>query len=610
MIRFENISKSYGKQHLFDQISFKINAKERIGLVGRNGHGKTTLMRMITYQANPDDGQVVIPKNYRVGYVEQHIAFTQDTVLKEGMRGLSEQEKDHYWKVEKVLSGLGFSHPDMSRHPKEFSGGFQVRLNLAKALVSEPDLLLLDEPTNYLDITSIRWIQQFLIQWPRELLLITHDRSFMDRVITHVVAIHRKRIRKVEGNTEKLYAQIAQDEEIYEKTRINDERKQKELELFITRFRAKARLANLVQSRVKTLAKMEKRDKLELLKDLEFTFRYQAISSKYVMHVENISFSYTQIPMIQNLSLHVQRRDRICIIGPNGKGKTTLLKLFAGQLSPKDGTLNFHPKSLVKYYEQTNVKTLIDNRTVEDEIMSAFVDNDRQQVRNICGAMMFEGDDALKKIQVLSGGEKARVLLGKILASPANLLLLDEPTNHLDMTSCDALLSAIDHFDGAVIMVTHNEMFLNAIAERLVVFQDESPYIFEGTYSDFLDKKGWHNEDALVSNDKNREPNKKTSRKPDKKQRAQMVQQRSKEIKPIKQKIAKIENQIVDKETELDVLNQNMQTASEAGDGHQISKLGQQIHDAQNMIEKLFDQLEQETESLEKAEKRFNGNGL
>jgi ATP-binding cassette subfamily F protein 3 len=606
MIRFENISKSYGKQQLFDQISFKINAKERVGLVGRNGHGKTTMLRMITHKTRPDSGQVVIPKNYQVGYVEQHIAFKADTVLGEGMRGLPAQEQDHYWKVEKVLAGLGFSQSDMNRHPDEFSGGFQVRLNLAKVLVSEPDLLLLDEPTNYLDITSIRWIEQFLNQWPRELMLITHDRSFMDRVITHVLAIHRKGIRKIQGNTEKLYSQIAQDEEIFEKTRLNDERKQKELEQFISRFRAKARLANLVQSRVKTLAKMEKKNKLESIKDLSFRFRYQPISAKYLMHIDNISFSYTSQPLVHNLTLHIQNRDRICIVGPNGRGKTTLLKLLAQRLNPTAGTIDYHPKTLMKYYEQTNVQTLLDSRTVEDEIMVDSVDHDRQQIRNICGLMMFEGDDALKKISVLSGGEKARVLLGKILISPANLLLLDEPTNHLDMASCDALINAINQFEGAVMMVTHNEMFLNAISKRLVVFQDDCPYVFEGSYASFLSKNGWQNESLWIENGKAQPSIIKPDRKQTKKQRAQLIQKRSREINPIKKKIKQIEEHITRLEKNLAQFSIDMQAASESGDSVKIVQLGQDINAAEKKIDSLFDTLEKESMKLEKIEKSFD----
>lgn len=280
MISIENISKGYGGNTLFEDTGFRLNRRERVGLVGRNGHGKTTLFRIITGEESPDTGTVIIPKNYRIGYVRQTIEFTENTVLREGMRGLRGEETDHFWKVEKILFGLGFSQADMDRSPLEFSGGFQVRLNLAKMLVSDPDLLLLDEPTNYLDITSIRWIQGFLNAWPREVMLITHDRGFMDKVVTHTVAIHRKKMRKIEGDTGKLYAQIAQDEEIYEKTRVNDERRRKEIELFITRFRAKARLANMVQSRVKTLGKMEKKDKLDELKNLDFSFRSKPFRGK------------------------------------------------------------------------------------------------------------------------------------------------------------------------------------------------------------------------------------------------------------------------------------------------------------------------------------------
>ncbi len=497
MINVENLTKSFGAQSLFEGVSFKINHRERLGVVGRNGHGKTTLFRMIIGKDHPDSGTITIPKNYRIGYVRQHLDFTEDTVLKEGMKGLPEQEQDHHWKVEKILAGLGFSNSDMQRGPGEFSGGFQVRLNLAKVLVSEPDLLLLDEPTNYLDITSIRWVKQFLINWPHELMLITHDRSFMDKVVTHTMTIYRRKVRKIVGNTGKLYEQIAQEEEIYEKTRMNDERKQKEIEQFITRFRAKARLSNMVQSRVKTLEKMEKREKLEAVKNLAFSFRSKPLSGKHVMSARNISFSYhLKTPLIRDFSISVGPRERICVVGKNGKGKTTLLKILAGAIQPQNGETVYNPAVEKGFYEQTNVRTLVDTRTVEEEFLYSNPDVDRQQARSICGAMMFYGDAALKKISVLSGGEKSRVMLGKLLITPVNLLLLDEPTNHLDMESCDALLAAIDSFDGVVMMVTHNEMFLHALAERLIVFQNNEISVFEGTYQNFLEKGGWEDESS------------------------------------------------------------------------------------------------------------------
>ena len=500
MIAVDNLTKTFGSRVIFDKISFKLNSRERVGLVGRNGHGKTTLLRILLDREEYDSGNVAIPKGYRIGHVRQQLKFTENTILSEGMLDLPAAERDHHWKVEKILAGLGFSDSDMQRHPSEFSGGYQVRLNLAKVLASEPDLLLLDEPTNYLDITSIRWIERFLLSWPHELILITHDRSFMDRIVTHTLGIHRLKARKIAGGTDKYYAQIAQDEEIFEKTRQKDQRRAKEIELFITRFRAKARLAGMVQSRVKTLSKMEKKNKLDKLRTLDFSFRDLAFKGKQLLYVKDLSFSFPgQSPLFEGVDFSLHAGDRMCVIGPNGKGKTTLLKIIAGRLNAGQGELLFHPGVVSGFYEQTNVQSLHPENTIEQEIMTQHSDVDRQLARNICGAMMFEGDDALKKIGILSGGEKARVMLGQLLAKPVNLLLLDEPTNHLDMESCDALLAALDNFDGAVLMVTHNEMFLHALAQRLVVFQNNEVNVFEGSYQEFLDKGGWEDESGKRS---------------------------------------------------------------------------------------------------------------
>ncbi len=614
MISVENIDKSFGDQVLFDEASFRFNARERVGLVGRNGHGKTTLFKMLISEESPDGGNIVIPKNYRIGHVQQHLAFSEETVLREGMLGLPESEKEHHWKVEKILAGLGFSERDMERHPSEFSGGYQVRLNLAKVLVSEPDLLLLDEPTNYLDITSIRWIKRFLNSWPRELMLITHDRGFMDAVVTHTLAIHRKKFRKIAGDTGKLYEQIAQDEEVYEKTRQNDERKRKEIEQFITRFRAKARLANLVQSRIKTLEKMEKRDKLESLKDLDFSFRSKPFAGKQLMNVEHLTFGYEdKPPLFSGLDFIVGPRDRICVIGKNGRGKTTLLKLLAGSLSPRDGMIKYHPKTEMGVYEQTNIKTLVDERTVEEEIIYSDPDMDRQKARNICGAMMFEGDMALKKISILSGGEKSRVMLGKLLSAPVNLLLLDEPTNHLDMQSSDALLETIDSFDGGVIMVTHNEMYLHALAERLIVFHDDDVEIFEGGYDQFLEKGGWQDEDTPSRHEpapdavrKQSPPKPELSKKEIRKRRSDIITERAKVLKPVEKRITDAENTIDACEKDLEKLNADMQAATESGNGDRITELAQAIHTCQTKIDEQFEELETLTELLESRSVQFD----
>ncbi len=611
MISIENLKKSYGSQALFENISFRINNRERVGLVGRNGHGKTTLLRLVIGDEKADGGIISAPSGYRIRYVRQHLNFTEDTVLEEGMTGLPEDEKDHFWKVEKILAGLGFSGKDIHRHPGEFSGGYQVRLNLAKALVSEPDLLLLDEPTNYLDITSIRWVERFLVNWPHELILVTHDRSFMDTVATHIVGIHRCKVRKIEGNTEKYYAQIAQDEEVYEKTRINDEKRRKEIGLFISRFRAKARLANMVQSRVKTLAKLAKKEKLETLGELDFSFRSKPFHSKNVMNVENVCFSYNPgDPLIRKLSFVLHDNDRVCVVGQNGKGKTTLLKLLSQTLTPESGTITCHPGITKGVFEQTNISRLVDSRTVEEEILYTHPDVDRQISRNICGAMMFSGDAALKKISVLSGGEKSRVMLGKLLVTPVNLLLLDEPSNHLDMESADSLLAAIDSFDGVVIMVTHNEMFLHALAKRLIVFQDERVAVFEGTYQEFIEKGGWKDEVVHIKSEQkdigNAESGEKLSRKAIRKMRSELVTRRAKVLKPMEQRISQIEDEIESLETDLETYNQQMVDASQAKDGNKIAELSRDIHTSRTSIDTFFDELEKLTGSLEEEKSIFD----
>jgi len=605
MISIENLSKSYGDQVLFDSVNFRINSRERVGVVGRNGHGKTTLFKLIAGDIRPDSGSITTPKNYNIGYVHQQIEFTRDSVLDEGMTGLSSAEQDHHWKVEKILFGLGFTSDDMQRHPEELSGGFQVRLNLAKALVAEPDLLLLDEPTNYLDITSIRWITGFLAGWPRELLLITHDRGLMDRIVTHTIGVHRRKIRKFAGTTERYYAQIAQDEEVYEKTRINDEKRQKEVELFITRFRAKARLANLVQSRVKTLNKMEKKEKLEVIKTLEFSFRARPFPGKNVMRVQNLTFSYDAgKPLVRDLDFTVSAGERVCVVGKNGKGKTTLLKLLSGRLTQQSGEIMYNPNVVRGVFEQSYLNDLVDTRTVEEEILYSHQDVERQGVRNICGAMMFSGDDALKKIRVLSGGEKSRVMLGKLLATPVNLLLLDEPTNHLDMDACDSLLAAIDNFSGAVIMVTHNEMFLHALAHKLIVFRDDCQEVFHGGYQRFLKRGGWKDEDQTEKTDRIAGSMEKQTRRLTKKDirrmRSKIIIDKGKTLKPIEDRVLQVEKKIEQREGELEQLNKDLVSASQSGKGAKIADLSQQIHNRRTDVDGLYDELESLTVALEK----------
>ncbi len=604
MLNIEAVSKQFGNQTLLDSTGLQINPGEKVGLVGRNGHGKTTLLNMISGKDHPDEGSILIPADYKIGFLSQKIEFSRSKIIDEAMLGLLEHEKDHYWKAEKILAGLGFSQEDMSKSPALFSGGFQVRLNLAKILVSDPDLLILDEPTNYLDITSIRWISKFLVSWPREVLLVTHDRSFMDRVVTHIAGIHRQKIKKIKGDTTKYYMQIVQDEQVWEKTRLNQEKRTKEIEVFISKFRAKARLASMVQSRIKTLAKSRTKDKLQKLKNLEFSFNSLAFAGKQVLTIEEISFGWDKDnSLIKDFSLSVYPEDRIGVIGKNGKGKTTLLKLLSGNLNAFTGSIKLNPGVKQGYFEQTNIQSLNDNLTIEDELLFSWPDSDRQAVRSICGAMMFEKDAALKKISMLSGGEKSRVMLGKLLVTPVNLLLLDEPSNHLDMESCDSLVCALDNFEGAVVMVTHNEMFLHSLANRLVVFKNSSMEVFEGSYQDFLDKQGWEDEEKIADK---KIKTAGLSKKKIRQKKSEIINQKSNALNPVKQKIEILENDIDKNEKLINDINEKLLKASLDQDGSKIQELSKSLSNLEGGNESLFDELEVYMEKFEKIEHDYD----
>lgn len=603
MMNIEDISKQFGDQVLLESTGFQINPGERVGLVGRNGHGKTTLLNMISGRDHPDHGTITCPSGYRMGVLPQECRFSKQRIIDEVMDGLLEHEKDHSWKAEKILAGLGFEQEQLTLNPGVFSGGFQVRLNLAKVLVSDPDLLILDEPTNYLDITSIRWISKFLLSWPREILLVTHDRSFMDSVVTHIAGIHRRKIKKIKGDTSKYYMQIAQDEEVYEKTRLNQEKRTKEIETFISKFRAKARLASMVQSRIKTLEKTEKKEKLEKLKNLEFSFRFVDFPGKQAVKIDDLTFGWDRKhPIIKDLSFSVFPEDRIGVIGKNGKGKTTLLRLLNGNIKPDHGDISFNPGVYSGYFEQTNIQSLNDEFTIVEELLTCSPDSDPQTARNICGAMMFEQEAALKKIASLSGGEKSRVMLAKLLMQPLNLLLLDEPSNHLDMEACDSLVCALDNFKGAVVMVTHNEMFLHSLATRLIVFKGGSIDIFEGSYAEFLKKQGWDEEEKISQT---RQKSGGFSRKQARQKRSELITERSRKTGPVKHKIEALESRIDENEHRIKQIHDSLMKASQDGDGERIQALSIQLSQLENKNETLFDQLEIKLDELEQLDKYF-----
>lgn len=599
-MQIHQLKKEFGDRVLFDQASLSIQPGERIGLVGRNGAGKSTFFKILLGELAPDAGEVVLPKGYKIGALSQHIHFTKPNILDEVLLALPPEQRDQTHLAEKILFGLGFEKADLVRDPQSFSGGYQVRLNLVKALLGNPNLLLLDEPTNYLDILSLRWLKRFLMRFPGEVILITHDRGFMDQVVTHVVGITRRELRKVKGTTALYYQQITQEEELHEKTRQNQERKRKELEGFVERFRAKASKAAQAQSRLKQLEKMETLDALEQEKRLAFRFGHKPCSGKIIMEVQDLSFGHDPAKLLfENLSFSLGREDRLAIIGKNGMGKSTLLNVLAGNLVPTSGSISFHPSLALGHFGQTNVERLSPDLTIEEELTQHNTDLSRVQVRSIAGLMMFEGDQAEKKIKVLSGGEKSRVLLGKILCQQNNLLFLDEPTNHLDMESVESLTEAIEKFEGAVCLVTHNEELLKRVATRLIVFRRGKAEYFYGGYDDFLKKIGWDEDEREEA------AGPKLSHKELKQQRSEWVIKRSKALKPLREKEAELEAVIVGLEKLLGLKEAALVKASEDGKGDEIQTLSQELAELNEKIESLFSKLEEVAEQISAVEEQF-----
>jgi ATP-binding cassette subfamily F protein 3 len=587
MIQITGLTKGFATQQLFEDVTFTLGRGERIGLVGRNGSGKSTLFKILLGEELADKGDVIVPKNYRIGTLKQHLIFTEPTIIEEGMTALRPEAQFDQYKVEKMLMGLGFKTTDFDRAPSDFSGGYQIRLNLAKVLLAEPDCLLLDEPTNYLDIVSMRWLTKFLRAFRGEMILITHDRGFMDDVTTHTMGIWRQHLVKIPGGTEKYFEQIILEEEIHEKTRVNTEKKKKDLEEFVNRFKAKASKATQAQSRMKLLEKMPDLEALAMVSTLDFEFNHKECPGKVLVEVNDLAFGYAEEPLFTDLNFTITRGDKVAIIGKNGKGKSTLLNLLAGELTPTQGNISRNVNLLMGHFGQTNINRLHMDNSIEEEIAAANPDLLPQRVRAICGTMMFTGDLAKKKIKVLSGGERARVLLGKLLARPTNLLLLDEPTNHLDQESVEALTLELQNYPGAVIIVTHSESLLREVAQSLVVFHHDKAEFIRESYDGFLTKIGWEEEEELTQVKTTDKP----SRQELKRLRSEAIIERGRELNPLKKKMESLEKKIIQFEAEQSELEAALIDLAAQGDSAKIQQCSQRLGLVKKTVDDAFEEL-------------------
>ena len=602
MIQLSNISKSFANQELFNNLNFKLNASNRVGLVGRNGSGKSTLFKLILGEESADSGEVIIPKSYKIGTLKQHLTFSEKTLREEAALALTDEMKYDTYRVEKILFGLGFVAEDLDKDPLSFSGGYQIRINLAKLLVTEPNLLLLDEPTNYLDIVSLRWLKTFLRAFDGEVILITHDRNFMDSVCTHTMGLVRKRIEIIPGDTHKFYEQLCANDELHAKQKIAQDKKVKELEEFIAKNKARASTASLAQSKVKQLEKMDRLEDLGFDNTLEFEFNFKETPAKVLLDVKNLSFGYTpENILFKDISFSLQKGEVLGIIGKNGKGKSTLLNTIAKELKQISGEVDYHGTTSFAHFGQTNIAHLSDKNTVMDEIYVGNAKLSEAQVRSICGGMMFSGESAKKKISLLSGGEKSRVMLGQIIARNVNLLFLDEPTNHLDMDSIEALTKAIQKFQGSVIIVTHSEELLRRVCDRLIIFAKNGAEYFDGGYDDFLEKVGWEEEEQVEKV----KVVPKSNNKENKKLKSELVRERNKLTSPLKKKIEKLEAKIMQVEGSLEQHHQELIECSNSGDSASLMELSKTVSDEEKQVEDLFEEFEELSLELEEINENY-----
>ena len=530
MIALTNVTKQYGGQILFVDASFQINSGERVGLVGPNGAGKTTIFRLIMGQESPDEGSVERPRKLTLGYFNQDISGMRGrSVLGEAVAGAGEVAQlgedmkileeqmaqgcddldavvarygevqarfmelggyDVEARAHTILAGLGISAEQIAADVGNLSGGWKMRVALAKILLLKPDVLLLDEPTNYLDIESILWLEEFLRSYPGAVVMTSHDRDVMNRVVKKIIEIDGGQVRSYTGNYD-FYEQMRAQEAVRREAEYERQQAMLAKEIrFIERFRAQAAKAAQVQSRVKKLDKIERLEPPRRLIEREFDFRKPSRSGDDVVKVSELRKAYGDRVVHQGLSMLVRRGERWAVMGENGAGKTTLLKMVAGVLTPDSGDVTVGASVSMGYFAQHQMEQLDGSSTVIEELQAHAPTTGLGVLRNLAGAFGFHGDDVEKPVRVLSGGERSRLVLAKLLFDAPNLLVLDEPTNHLDIATKRALMKALSTYQGTVLFVSHDRAFLRAVATRILELTAKGPHIYNGSYSEYVATTG------------------------------------------------------------------------------------------------------------------------
>jgi ATP-binding cassette subfamily F protein 3 len=616
MISIDNISYYLGERILYEDASLFITPKDKIGLIGLNGTGKSTLLKMLVGEVELASGNISQSKSTSIGFLNQDLlsyqsdepilevamqAFHQaldlqhqiDVVLKEmevnytdklleRLSLLQEQFEaaDGYTiqsQAEELLEGIGFKTADLKRPLREFSGGWRMRVMLAKLLLEKPSLLMLDEPTNHLDLPSIQWIESYLQSYEGAYIIVSHDRTFLNSTVNKIVEVYASKLNLYSGNYDYYLEEKELRNEVQQNAFENQQQKIKEAERFIERFKAKATKAKQAQSKVKQL---EKLDRIEAVVDenmqVNFKFNFKTQSGRHVKRLQDISKSYGDLDILEKATLGLQRGDKVALIGANGKGKSTVLRIIAGT-EAHEGQVETGHNVLMSFYAQHQLEALNINNDLVEELKQEGTGKNEQELRGVLGCFLFSGDEVFKKIKVLSGGEKSRVALAKALISEANFLLLDEPTNHLDMLSVGILVQALQQYEGTFLVVSHDRHFITKVANKIWWIEDHQLKEYPGTYEEY---QWWMSQRTSPT---------KFAIKNEKKSKAKV---KEKPIKPksqttMKRQVADVEYQIQERETLIKSLETEMTQPEVYQDSDKLSELNDQFQKVKNEVDQL-----------------------